>query len=110
MLLVMPHATRLLRPIITPGTPASATPATLNEPPWRHTSCQIDTAPNGTCGSLATIGCPDTVREPASTQLLLPPQPSPPPEDSGRLRSRLAGYSPAYRMLSPSSSPRRKSR
>ena len=44
MLLVMPQATRWLRPIITAGIPARATPATLNEPPRSTTSCQIDTA------------------------------------------------------------------
>src|SRR5204863_6371129 len=72
MLLVTPQATRSLRPIMTAGTPPYATPATLNDPPERCTSCQKPLTPNGTCGSLATSGLPVVVRLAASAQLLLP--------------------------------------
>src|SRR3990172_13229129 len=80
MLLVMPQATRGVRPKKTAGRPAYAVPATSNEPPERCASYQHETAPKAMWGSLATIGFPEAVRAPATTQLLLPrPSSGPPP-------------------------------
>ena len=72
MLLVMPHATRSLRPNMTAGMPTYATPATWKPSPQSWTSYQHDTASNAMCGSLATIGRPERQCRPATTQLLLP--------------------------------------
>src|SRR5262249_51577475 len=77
-------------------------PATLNDPPRRWISCQIETAPKGTWGSLATIGLPVVVRLAASTQLLLPWPSSPPPLPPAPSPRRRGGAEEVFLPLSAS--------
>src|SRR3990170_3656650 len=111
MLLVMPQATRGVRPKKTAGSPAYAVPATSNEPPERCASYQHETAPKAMWGSLATIGLPDAVRVPATTQLLLPrPSSGSPPAPAatrppGSTPHPRAGQAPGGPTLPPSAAP-----
>src|SRR5215211_7957822 len=80
----MPHAMCSLCPIITPGTPGTETPQTLNSPVLKCTICQIDGDVAAKCGSLANMGLPEVLSSPFTTQLLLPTCPSPPAAASAR--------------------------
>src|SRR5918911_1267599 len=69
--LVKPHAIDALWPMTMPGSPGVVTPATRTPGALRCIMYQIEGADAGRCGSLASSGLPDAVREPATTQLLL---------------------------------------
>src|SRR5262245_30869523 len=110
MLFVIPQATCSFLPNMTAGIPAYAIPATLNEPPRKWISCQHETAPNAMCGSLATIGLPDKVLAPETTQLLLPCPSAGSLIDTptGCVPQRFDGYDPGGRIASASASACRK--
>ncbi len=89
-----PHAIRSLCPITTPGIPEKPKPATSNgqslpttrqcRPTWYHS----EGIWGARCGSLASIGLPVVVWEPATTQEFEPmpavaPSPAPAPAPSG---------------------------
>jgi hypothetical protein len=72
MTLVSPHAMNLLRPIATAGAPGSVAPITSKSPADRCARYQSDGICAPRCGSLASIGLPDAVIVPSTTQLLEP--------------------------------------
>ena len=102
MLLVMPQATRRLRPKMMPGAPAYPEPATLYRPPTRCTWYQQQGEPKAMCGSLATMPPPDALRLGPTTQLLLPVQSSTPPSCGSKASMPLPalGYSPGCKIVS----------
>jgi hypothetical protein len=96
---VTPHAIRSLWPTMTHGVPGNEKPRTWNGEPaflpgWasvavhaRSISYQIEGIWMPRCGSLARIGLPLAVRDPAMTQLLLP-MPAPVPKARPAERSK----------------------
>src|SRR5690348_8620042 len=58
--------------MMTPGRPGSVAPATEYPGARRRATYHTDGARSARCGSLARIGIPVVVREPASTHELLP--------------------------------------
>ena len=75
--LVSPHATLALWPMITNGADGRVTPLTSSPPATTCTSYQIDGISTARCGSLASSGRPVALRVGATTQLLLPPARAP---------------------------------
>src|SRR5207302_7629811 len=72
--LVNPQATRRLCPMITKGMPAMVTPeVSKSEPARTWAAYQTEGRDGVRCGSLQSIGRPETVREPDTTQELLAP-------------------------------------
>src|SRR3990172_9148341 len=111
ILLVIPQATRALRPMTTAGTPTYAMPTTSNDPPDKPTSCQQPVVPKAMCGSLDSSGRPVVLRLPPTAQLLLPPSspvPAVTPKGSGARRA--GAYDPDGTMVSRPASGLRNSR
>ncbi len=76
--LVSPHASRALWPMITKGVEGSVTPVTSSPAATTCTSYQIDGISTARWGSLASRGRPVALRvAAATTQLLLPPARAP---------------------------------
>ncbi len=77
--LVSPHASRALWPMITNGVEGRVTPVTSSPAATTCASYQIDGISTARCGSLASNGRPVALRVGAMTQLLLPPARAPTP-------------------------------
>ena len=84
---VRPQAIRSLCPMTTPGTPGSVAPVARRPGASIDARYQTDGVRRPRCGSLARIGLPLAVREPPSTQELLP-RSSPAAESERRRASR----------------------
>ncbi len=70
--LVRPQAMRALWPMMTPGTPGSVAPDTERPGASRRARYQTEGVRSPRCGSFARRGLPDFVRDPPTTQELLP--------------------------------------